>query len=111
MISGSEFVTVEVRDRRNPERVLSRDPLVRSADYHIDPLSGVVYLLRPLPALTSALDLVQVVVTYESRANGPGSDVILARSNQRIDTLGMDIRASALRRAPGLAASWWAGSS
>lgn len=102
VVAGSEIVTLEVRDRRNPERVLSREPLVRSADYHLDPLTGVVYLLRPLPALTSALDLVQVVVAYESRSNGPGSDVILARSNQRIDALGLDIRASALRQGTGL---------
>ncbi|HVG29542.1 MAG TPA: hypothetical protein VM864_07565, partial [Pyrinomonadaceae bacterium] len=38
VMQGSEQVFLEVRDRRNPEIILSREPLMRSVDYNLDPL-------------------------------------------------------------------------
>ena len=35
ILSGSENVVLEVRDRRNPEIIISREPLSRSLDYNL----------------------------------------------------------------------------
>ena len=64
-MQGSETVVLEVRDRRNPEIILSRDMLVRSVDYNLDPDIGMLYLLRPVTTFDYALNLVQLVVTYD----------------------------------------------
>jgi hypothetical protein len=68
VLPGSETVALEVRDRRNPERLISREPLLRSLDYNFDPLTGQLFFLRPISAFDYNLNLVQLVVTYEHRA-------------------------------------------
>ena len=44
ILPGSEIVTLELRDRRNPEVIISRETLVRSVDYNLDPLTGRLFL-------------------------------------------------------------------
>src|SRR5436305_2061789 len=46
IVRASETITLEVRDRRNPAVVISRQTLVRNVDYSLDVNSGVLYLTQ-----------------------------------------------------------------
>jgi uncharacterized repeat protein (TIGR01451 family) len=89
VLPGSETVALEVRDRRNPERILSREPLLRSLDYNLDPLTGQLFFMRPISAFDYDLNLVQLVVTYEHRAAGMSSGVYTGRASKRFNRLGL----------------------
>ncbi|HYO91759.1 MAG TPA: hypothetical protein VEQ40_08990, partial [Pyrinomonadaceae bacterium] len=89
ILPGSETVIIEVRDRRNPEIILSRDALVRSIDYNLDANLGSLLFLRPISAFDYQLNLVQIVVTYEHRANGLESSVYTGRAQKRFPSLGL----------------------
>jgi trimeric autotransporter adhesin len=91
VLPGSETVTIEVRDRRNPETVLSREQLARSVDYNLDAVNGEIFFLRPVSAFDFAFNLVQVVVTYEHRAAGGSSDVYTARAFKNFEGLGLKL--------------------
>src|SRR6185503_1599418 len=69
ILPGSESVVLEVRDRRNPEIIVSREPLSRSVDYNMNSVTGEIFFLRPISTFDYQLNLLQVVVTYEHRAN------------------------------------------
>jgi uncharacterized repeat protein (TIGR01451 family) len=88
LLPGSETVTLEVRDRRNPELILSRETLIRSVDYNLDATAGVLFMLRPISAFDYALNLVQIVVTYEHHATGLSSAVYTARGVKHIARTG-----------------------
>jgi uncharacterized repeat protein (TIGR01451 family) len=94
VMQGSEQVFLEVRDRRNPEVILSREPLVRSVDYNLDPLSGQLFFMRSISAFDYDLNLVQVVVTYEHRADGMTSGVYTGRASKRFNSVGLRLGAS-----------------
>ncbi|HLL13977.1 MAG TPA: hypothetical protein VK388_02755 [Pyrinomonadaceae bacterium] len=89
VLPGSETVALEVRDRRNPERIISRETLLRSLDYNLDPLTGQLFFMRPISAFDYDLNLVQVVVTYEHRAAGMSSGVYTGRASKRFNRLGL----------------------
>jgi uncharacterized repeat protein (TIGR01451 family) len=89
VLPGSETVALEVRDRRNPERILSREPLLRSLDYNLDPLTGQLFFMRPISAFDYDLNLVQLVVTYEHRAAGMSSGVYTGRASKSFRRLGL----------------------
>ncbi len=89
VLPGSETVTLEVRDRRNPERIISRETLLRSLDYNLDPLTGQLFFMRPISAFDYDLNLVQLVVTYEHRAAGMSSGVYTGRASKRFNRLGL----------------------
>jgi uncharacterized repeat protein (TIGR01451 family) len=86
---GTEVITVEVRDRYNPELILTREPLVRSADYSLDWSTGTLFLLRSLSATDSALNLVQLVVTYDYRTTGLSTTVFSVRASKNFNSLGL----------------------
>ncbi len=91
VLQGSETVVLEVRDRRNPEIILSRERLFRSIDYNLDPLSGQIFFLRPLTAFDFALNLRQVVITYEHYADGNASNVYTGRASKRFARYGLRV--------------------
>jgi hypothetical protein len=64
-IRGSENITLEVRDRRHPETIVSRETLVRNIDYSLDPVSGVLFMMRSVSQFDASLNIVQLVSTYE----------------------------------------------
>jgi uncharacterized repeat protein (TIGR01451 family) len=70
LIPGSETVSLEVHDRRNPEQVLSRQALVRGTDYDLDALAGTLLFKRPLDTFAGDFDLVEIVVLYEYQTTG-----------------------------------------
>ncbi len=96
ILQGSETVVLEVRDRRNPEVILSREPLARSVDYNLDATSGDIFFLRPISTFDSALNLVQVVVTYEHRADSMSAGVYTARAIKTFDGAGLRLGLSAV---------------
>ncbi len=69
-IPTSEQIVVETRDRENPQRVVTRQGLVRFVDYQIDYETGTLLFKRPVPAADENENPVFLVVTYEGRGGG-----------------------------------------
>lgn len=95
ILPGSETVTLEVRDRRNPEVIISRETLARSVDYNLEPATGQLFLMRYISTFDSVLNLTQVVVTYEHRSTGMSSAVYTARARKNFKHLGLKLGFSA----------------
>jgi uncharacterized repeat protein (TIGR01451 family) len=91
ILPGSETVVIEVRDRRNPEVILSRESLIRSIDYNLDASTGEIFFLRPISSFDFSFNLVQVVVTYEHRSDGMSSAVYTARAFKTFESLGLKL--------------------
>lgn len=89
ILIGSEALNLEVRDRRNPEIILSREPLTRGIDYNIDFTTGTIVFLRPISTFDYELNLIQVVATYEYRSNGLTNQVYTGRANKNFEKLGL----------------------
>jgi uncharacterized repeat protein (TIGR01451 family) len=95
ILPGSETVILEVRDRRNPEVIISRETLSRSVDYNLDAASGSLFFLRYLSTFDYALNLTQVVVTYEHRATSLNSAVYTGRARKNFKGIGLKLGLSA----------------
>ena len=95
ILTGSETVTLEVRDRRNPEVIISQETLTRSIDYNLDAANGTLWLLRYVSTFDRALNLTQIVVAYEHRASGFGSSVYTARAKKNFRRIGLKLGLSA----------------
>ncbi|HET6975540.1 MAG TPA: isopeptide-forming domain-containing fimbrial protein [Pyrinomonadaceae bacterium] len=91
ILPGSETVVLEVRDRRNPETIISRETLSRSVDYNINSVTGELFFLRYLSAFDYDLNLMQLVVTYEHRASSLSSAVYTGRARKNFTTLGLQL--------------------
>lgn len=95
ILPGSEIVTLELRDRRNPEVIISRETLMRSVDYNLDPLTGRLFFMRYISTFDRVLNLMQVVVTYEHRATSMSSAVYTARARKNFKSIGLKLGFSA----------------
>ncbi len=91
ILPGSETVVLEVRDRRNPEVIISREPLSRSIDYNLNALTGEIFFLRYLSTFDFNLNLTQFVVTYEHRAASLSSGVYTFRGRKTFKGLGLKL--------------------
>lgn len=91
ILPGSESVVIEVRDRRNPETILSREALIRSVDYNLDAATGEVFFLRPISTFDFSFNLVQVVATYEYAAQGMSQAVYTGRAYKNFESLGLKV--------------------
>ena len=96
ILPGSENVMLEIRDRRNPDVVISRETLIRGVDYNLDPLSGQLFFLRYISMFDYLLNLTQIVVMYEHRANGMSSTVYTARAHKNFKSIGLKLGLSAV---------------
>ena len=96
VVPGTEVVSIEVRDRRNPERTLSRETLARNIDYSLEVESGILILKRNLPFFSQTLALVDVVVTYEYETSGLDSTVYLSRGSVSLDAIGLTVGGSVM---------------
>ena len=94
VMQGSETIVREVRDRRNPDIILQRETLVRSVDYNLDPYIGTIYFMRPLSTFDFALNLVQIVASYEYRSVGMNSAVYTARGSKNFSQYGVRVGTS-----------------
>ncbi|HEU4594780.1 MAG TPA: hypothetical protein VFS10_06395, partial [Pyrinomonadaceae bacterium] len=91
VLPGSESVVLEVRDRRNPEIIISRETLIRSVDYNLDSVTGEIFFLRHISTFDFAFNLLQVVVTYEHRAASMSSAVYTARVFKTFERMGLKV--------------------
>ncbi len=91
ILPGSESLVIEVRDRRNPETILSREALIRSVDYNLDAATGEVFFLRPISTFDFSFNLVQVVATYEYAAGGMSQAVYTGRAYKNFEGLGLKL--------------------
>ncbi len=96
ILPGSETVVLEIRDRRNPEVITSRETLARSVDYNLDAATGQMFFMRYISTFDSALNLTQVVVTYEHRASNLNSAVYTARARKNFKGIGLKLGLSAV---------------
>jgi hypothetical protein len=101
IVRGSETITLEVRDRRNPEWIISRENLARNVDYWLDPQSGVLFMMRPFTMFDSSLNIVQLVSTYEYQATGIHTATFLGRGSYSFSGVGLRLGASALSQSEG----------
>ncbi|HEY0173248.1 MAG TPA: hypothetical protein VGB98_19725, partial [Pyrinomonadaceae bacterium] len=101
VLPGSETVVIEVRDRRNPETILSRESLIRSVDYNLDAATGEVFFLRPISSFDFSFNLVQVVATYEYRTDSMSQAVYTARGHKNFEGLGLKLGLSLVSQRQG----------
>lgn len=94
ILPGSEVLSLEIRDRRNPEIIVSRENLVRSVDYNLDTQTGEIFFLRPISAFDYGFNLIQIVAVYEYRAEGGANYVYTGRVNKNFKNLGLRVGAS-----------------
>ncbi|MDP9053634.1 MAG: hypothetical protein M3N93_04940, partial [Acidobacteriota bacterium] len=88
IVPGSDTGVFEVRNRYNPEILISRETLVRSVDYTIDPATGSIFFLRSLNQYDESLNLTQLVFTYEYRTIGQTSSIYAIRGELRLNSFG-----------------------
>jgi hypothetical protein len=101
ILPGSESVMLELRDRRNPDVIISRETLARSVDYNLDTATGRLFLLRYISTFDQMLNLMQIVVTYEHRAANMNSAVYTLRARKNFKGVGLKLGFSAvLQRQP-----------
>lgn len=91
ILPGSERVDLEVRDRRSPSTIISRETLVRSVDYNLDPDTGTLLLLRVISSFDYGLNLTQLVVTYEYQDVGRSLAVYTARARKHFERTGTSL--------------------
>ena len=101
ILPGSELVAIEVRDRRNPEIVLSRENLIRSIDYNLNSQTGEIFFMRPISTFDYLLNLVQVVVTYEHRGSDASNYVYTGRAERNFKRFGLRFGASYINQQQG----------
>jgi uncharacterized repeat protein (TIGR01451 family) len=91
ILPGSEVVVLEVRDRRNPEIIISREPLMRSIDYNLNPVTGELFFLRYISVFDFNFNLAQLVVTYEHRASSLSTAVYTLRAKKNFSGVGLQL--------------------
>jgi uncharacterized repeat protein (TIGR01451 family) len=64
-IAGSDIVTIIVRDRYQPQRVLSATSQTRLADYEINAVTGQIWFKAPVASYDQNLNPVFIRVDYE----------------------------------------------
>ncbi len=69
-LQNTEKVEIIVRDRNQPNVVLSVTPMIRFSDYVFEPFSGQLLFTRPIPTVDANLNPVSVRVTYEVDQGG-----------------------------------------
>lgn len=75
LVTNSEKITLETRDRFHPERVIRAQHLTRYIDYSIDYRAGTVFFKQPVPTRDFDFNPVFIVVDYESGGSG-NNDIV-----------------------------------
>ena len=70
IVPNSDKLSIEVRDRLRPERILSSTPLTRHIDYDIDATIGTIRFREPVLGRDAANNPVFIVVDYETYGKG-----------------------------------------
>lgn len=83
IVDGSEIVELLVRDRDQPDVILSAQSQERLNDYVLDFFAGTLIFNRPVPRLDDNLNPVSIRVTYESE-EGAGDDYLVYGGEARV---------------------------
>ncbi|MGI9247900.1 MAG: OmpA family protein [Woeseiaceae bacterium] len=83
IISNSEQVRIEVRDRFDSGVVLSSRNLTGFLDYNLDTLNGTLYFKKPVPSRDLDFNPVYIVIEYESISSGTEDVVAGGRGSVR----------------------------
>lgn len=70
IVPNSDKLSIEVRDRLRPGRILSSTPLTRHIDYDIDATIGTIRFREPVLGRDAANNPVFIVVDYETYGKG-----------------------------------------
>ncbi|APG63679.1 hypothetical protein LPB140_06995 [Sphingorhabdus lutea] len=81
IISNSEKITIETRDRLRDDKIIESKSLVRHIDYDIDYLAGTISFREPILSRSSGLDPQFIIAEYE--VDGIGQRVINAGGRVR----------------------------
>lgn len=76
IVTTSEKVRIEVRDRFRSEIVVSTKEKSSYTDYEIDYEQGSLYFKQPVPSLDDQNNPVYIVVSYEAITNSPDNLVV-----------------------------------
>lgn len=76
VVTGSEKVRIEVRDRYRSEVIVSTKEKSRYSDYEIDYVQGSLYFKQPVPSLDDQNNPVYIVVSYEAITSSPDNLVV-----------------------------------
>ncbi len=76
VVTGSEKVRIEVRDRFHSEIVTTIKEKSRYSDYEIDYVQGSLYFKQPVPALDDQSNPVYIVVSYEAITNTADNTIV-----------------------------------
>ncbi|MBP2681940.1 MAG: peptidoglycan-binding protein, and OmpA, partial [Candidatus Krumholzibacteriota bacterium] len=68
VVENSVDLTLEVRDRYRPEKLLEIRPLVEHRDFTVSYYNGAILFKEPVPAFTGELNPVTIAAIYEARA-------------------------------------------
>lgn len=66
IIDGSERITIEIRDRLQPDRIIKKETKSRGSDYDIDYGMGTILFKEPIPSHDAEGNPIYIVTTYES---------------------------------------------
>ena len=75
LFANSETVFVVVRDRSQPNSILSTTPLNRFVDYSIEPISKRILFTKPISSLDVNLNPQSIRITYLVDTGGPEFDI------------------------------------
>jgi uncharacterized repeat protein (TIGR01451 family) len=76
LFANSETVQLVVRDRNQPNVILSTTTLTRFVDYSIEPLAKTVLFSSPISSLDANLNPQSIRVNYVVDTGGPAFDVV-----------------------------------
>jgi uncharacterized repeat protein (TIGR01451 family) len=74
IVTNSDKVRIEVRDRFQSHIIVSTTELTRHTDYNIDFVDGTIYFKSPVPQRDSSFNPVYIVAEYET--DDPDADAI-----------------------------------
>ena len=69
IIHNSEKVTIEVRDRFQPDKVIRKEEMQRLTDYTIDYFKGTLYFKKPIFSRDNNFNPISIVVNYEVKSS------------------------------------------
>ena len=69
-LTNSEKIEILTRDRNQPSIIVRAQPLLRFADYELEPLTGRILLKAPVPSLDENLNPISLRITYEIDQGG-----------------------------------------
>ena len=76
IVTGSEKVRIEVRDRFHSEIVTTIKEKSRYSDYEIDYVQGALYFKQPVPSLDDQSNPVYIVISYEAITNTADNTIV-----------------------------------